>query len=38
MIIRFKHFYDGLSFVVILAPDCEFFPAKWVQFPSTFTE
>ena len=38
MITQFKHFHDGLNFVLILAPDCDFFSAKCVKFPSTFTE
>ena len=38
MIIRLKYSHDGLSFILILAPGHEFFPAKYVQFPLTFTE
>ena len=38
MIIRLKYFHDSLNIVVILAPDYEFFSAKCVQFPLTFTE
>ena len=33
-----KHFHDSLNFVLILTPGCEFFCAKCVQFPLTFTE
>ena len=35
---QFKHFHDSQNFVLILAPGCEFFAAKWVQFRLTFTE
>ena len=38
MIVRLKYFYDSLNIVVILAPDCECFSTKCVQFPLTFTE
>ena len=38
MIRRFKHFLDSLNIALILAPGCEFFSAKFVQFPLTFTE
>ena len=37
-IMQFKHFHDSHNFVLILAPGCEFFAAKWVQFRLTFTE
>ena len=33
MIIQFKNFHDSLNIVAILAPTCEFFFAKCVQFP-----
>ena len=33
-----KYFHDSLIIVVILAPGHEFFYAKCVQFPLTFTE
>ena len=38
MLIRLKYFHDSLNIVVILAPGCEFFSAKCVEFPLTFTE
>ena len=38
MIIRFKHFHYSLNIALILAPGCEFFSAKYDQFPLTFTE
>ena len=38
MIIPLKYFHDNLNIVVILAPGCEFFTAKCIQFPLTFTE
>ena len=36
MIIRFKHFYDRLNIVLILAPGYELFSAKCAQFPLIF--
>ena len=33
MIIQLKYFHVSLNIVVILAPDGEFFPAKYAQFP-----
>ena len=33
-----KYFHDSLNIVLILAPGCEFFWAKCVQFLLTFTE
>ena len=38
MIKLLNYFYHSLDVVVILAPDYEFFSAKYVQFPLTFTE
>ena len=38
MIVRFKHFFDSLNIVLILVPGCEFFSAKCVPFPLTFTD
>ena len=38
MTIRFKHFHDNVNTVVIVAPGCEFFPAKYGQFPFTLTK
>ena len=38
MIIRLKYFHDSIIIVVILAPGREFFSAKYVPFPLTFTE
>ena len=38
MILRLKYFHDSLNIVLILPPRREFFPAKCVQFPLTFTE
>ena len=32
MINPFKHFHDSVNIVLILAPGCEFFTAKCVQF------
>ena len=33
MMIRFKHFYNSLNIVLILAPDRETFCGKCTQFP-----
>ena len=38
MMIRLKYFHDNLNIVVILAPGCEFFTARGVQFPVTIME
>ena len=38
MIIRLKYFHAGLHIAVILAPGCEFFSAKCIQFPFTFAK
>ena len=38
MIIRLKSFHDSLNITLILAPSYEFFCAKCVRFPLTFTE
>ena len=38
MIIRFKHFHDSLNIVVILAPGCQFFSAKYGQCSLKFIE
>ena len=38
MIMRLKYFNNNLNIVVILAPGYEFFSAKCVHFPLTFTE
>ena len=38
MTIQLGYFHDSLNIVVILAPGQEFFSAKCVQFPLTFTE
>ena len=35
---KLKYFNDSLNIVVILAPGRDFFSAKCVQFPLTFTE
>ena len=36
MIIQLKYFHDSLNIVEILAPDREFFSAKYVQLPLIF--
>ena len=38
MIKGFEHFHDILDISLILAPVFDFFGAKCVQFPSSFTE
>ena len=37
MIIQFKNFHGILNIILILAPGRDFFCAKCVQFPLTFT-
>ena len=37
MIIGLKYFHESLNIIGILAPGCEFFPAKYAQFPLTFS-
>ena len=38
MIIRIKYLNDSLTTVGILAPGCEFYSAKYIQFSFIFTE
>ena len=38
ILIRLQYFHDSLNIALILAPGREFFCAKGVQFPLTFTE
>ena len=35
---QFKYFHDSLNILFILAPGCELFSGKCVQFPLRFTK
>ena len=38
LIIQLKYFHDSLNIALNLAPDCEFFSARYALFPLRFEE